>query len=469
MVTDDLVFESAFALVPLIRSGEVSSESLTRSVLDRIHSSELNAFALVMEDTALDAARRLDDLVRSGSSEIDRLPMLGVPISVKDNIETAGARTTYGSRVFADHVPVEDAVVVQRLRAAGAVIVGKTTLPEFATKGVVDSPLLGMTRNPWDRTKVVGGSSGGAAVAVAAGMGPIGIGNDQAGSVRMPAALCGVLGLKPTGGRVPFAPNPFPWDQIFHVGMLARTVDDIELSLGVVEGTHPDDPMSVPPTDPPLRATVESRRLKVGWSPRLGFARIEPEVLSIVEAALHDMTAFADIEDVDIDLSAASPAYAAWVPFKRSIEVGDRLDEWEPLMDPEVVAYIRSGAGSNVDGLREAYAARTAVYRATERALAAVDLLITPTLSVAAFEIGLTRPSHIDGVETTTFRDWFPYTYPFNLSGHPAISIPAGMTAAGLPVGIQIVGPRFADRELLAVARQLERLRQWAALHPPLH
>jgi len=460
-VDEELFFTPATRLAELVRTRELSSVDLTRALIDRIGDSRINAYCTVAEEQALAAARAADELVASGREEVP--PLLGVPVSVKDNIETAGIRTTYGSKVFADHVPDADAVAVRRLREAGAVIVGKTALPEFATKGVVDSPLLGITRNPWDLGKVVGGSSGGAAAAVAAGLGPLALGNDQAGSVRMPAALCGVVGLKPTGGRIPFAPNLFPWDQIFHVGPIARTVDDVALALTVLEGTDPGDPLSVPPFDAPYE---EGRPPRIAWSGTFGFGRAEPEVLRIAREALDVLAGESEIEDCDMDLGPANLAYATLVPYKRAIESGHRLEEWSALMDPEVVDYIESGMSMGVDEVRAGLAARTAVLREVERVLSDHDVIVSPTLSVAAFDIGLTGPREIAGVPTTSFRDWFPYTYPFNLTGHPAVSIPAGFTAEGLPVGLQIVGSRFADRRVLELARRIERLRPWAEARP---
>lgn len=464
---EELFFESAARLAIRMRQHEVSPVEFTHALIKRINASELNAYCTVCADEAVSAAKKAEGLLHSGAFDARAQPLLGVPVSVKDNIETAGIRTTFGSRVFANNIPEADAVCVQRLKAAGAIIVGKTNLPEFATKGVVDSPLLGVTRNPWDLGRVVGGSSGGAAAAVAAGLGPIAVGNDQAGSIRMPAALCGVAGIKPTSGRIPFAPNLSPWDQLFQVGVIARSVDDLELGLRVLEGHHADDPLSYPVSDGPSSPTHTGSRPRIAWSSTIGFARIEPEVLGIVQTALASLDAFGDVAGVDLDLSPAPIAYSILVPFKRAIEVGHHLDAWAEQMDPEVVAYIRLGQSMGVNEVRTGLEARTRVYVEIERLFRDHDFLVTPTLSVAAFEIGLTGPSEINGVKTTSFRDWFPYTYPFNLSGHPAVSIPAGFTSKRLPVGIQIVGPRFSDRAVLALARALESVRPWAATHPP--
>lgn len=465
-MTEEHFWASACELAALMRRGEVSPVEFTRSLLERITESELNAFsALAMEQAPRDA-RVAEERLASGEFDEIASPLLGVPVSIKDNIETKGLRTTYGSRVFADHVPDHDAVVVERLRAAGAIVIGKTTLPEFATKGVVDSPLLGVTRNPWDTSRVVGGSSGGAAAAVAAGLGPLAIGNDQAGSVRIPAALNGVTGLKPSAGRIPFSPNLSPWDNLFQVGIISRTVDDLELVLGVLEGPDGSDPLSLP------RVLDEAGGIgcgRVAWSEKIGFAQIEPEVLTLVRSALDALTPNVEVTTVDIDLSPAELAYSTLVPFKRALEIGHKLDDWAPTMDPEVVAYVRSGQEISIGQLREATDHRTRVFHEVERVLADYDYLITPTLSVPAFPVGQTTPALIDGVPTASFRDWFPYTYPFNLSGHPAVSVPAGWTSGGLPVGIQVVGRRFCDRQVLALARLIEEARPWADRRPDVH
>jgi aspartyl-tRNA(Asn)/glutamyl-tRNA(Gln) amidotransferase subunit A len=465
---EDLFFEPATRLAELIRGGGLSSAEFVIALLERIQSSELNAYCTLAPDAALEAARHADSIIAGGQIDPRSLPLLGVPVSIKDNIETAGLRTTYGSKVFADNVPTADAVSVARLRAAGAIIIGKTALPEFATKGVVDSPLLGVTRNPWDTSRVVGGSSGGAAAAVAAGLGPLAIGNDQAGSIRIPAALNGVPGLKPTGGRIPFSPNLYPWDQLFHVGMIARTIDDLELGLRVMEGAHPGDPLSLPVMDQASR-TRPPELPRIAWSDNIGFARIEPDVLAVVRDALAALAGCAEIDDAAIDLSPALEAYSTLVPFKRAIEIGHHLDEWEPLMDPEVVSYVRLGQSMGVDRVRVGLEARSEAYREVERVFEQYDFIVTPTLSVTAFDIGLTGPSEINGVATTSFRDWFPYTYPFNLTGHPALSVPAGFAADGLPVGIQIIGPRFTDRAVLSLGRTLEQHRPWAGARPAVH
>src|SRR5215212_2236031 len=243
---DDLLYAPAVELAARIRQRQLSPVELIDGLFERIARVDpgLGAYCTLAADEARREARRAESAVMRG----DALgPLHGVPVSVKDNLETAGLRTTYGSHLFAEHVPDEDAVCVARLKAAGAIVVGKTSLPEFANKAICDSPLFGPTRNPWALDRVAGGSSGGAAAAVAAGLGPIAIGTDASGSIRIPAACCGVLGLKPTAGRVPQFPNPNPWEIASQVGPLARTAADVDLLLRVLSGPDERDPLSLPP------------------------------------------------------------------------------------------------------------------------------------------------------------------------------------------------------------------------------
>lgn len=468
MTPDDLVYTSATDLAALMRAGEVSPVEVTDAVLDRIArlNPATNAYCTVVADSARAGAKEAERRLRE---EDDPPALLGVPISLKDNIETAGVRTTYGSRVFAEFVPAEDSVAAARFKAAGAILLGKTSLPEFAAKGVVDPPLFGHTRNPWNLERVVGGSSGGAAAAVAAGMGPIALGNDQAGSVRMPAAFCGVPGLKPSGGRIPYYPNENPWDIIFVLGPIARTVADLELVLRLLEGPDHRDPMSLPLVserwDVPLDDLV--RPWRIAWSPDLGFPAVDREVLDVVTEALGALSGAGTVDRVDLDLTAAEEAYSIVVPMRRGAALFDVIDDWEPLMDPFVAGYVRDGLAMGTPDLGRATRARSAVHAAVEAVLADYDLIVTPTVAVPPFPVGQPGPDAIDGRPLQSWRHWFPFTYPFNLTGHPAISVPAGWTSEDLPVGIQIVGHRFADRDVLAAGRYLETARPWAHRRPP--
>jgi aspartyl-tRNA(Asn)/glutamyl-tRNA(Gln) amidotransferase subunit A len=348
------------------------------------------------------------------------------------------------------------------------VIIGKTNLPEFAAKGVVDPPLFGHTRNPWALDRTVGGSSGGAAAAVATGMGPLAIGNDQAGSVRMPASFCGVTALKPTGGRIPFFPSDNLWDFIFHVGPIARTVGDLDLALRVLEGPDTRDPMSLPPIAEEWDRTLDdlARPWRVAWSGDLGYAEADHEVGEICRRAFERLAEAGQADDVDVDLGAAVEAYVTTVSVRRGAALAEVIDEWEPLMDPFVVEYTRQGLRKSVADIGRGHRARNHVHLEVERVFADVDLLVTPTLAVPAFEVAKGAPDHINGRPLEAWFSWFPFTYPFNLTGHPAATVPVGFTAGGLPVGLQIVGRKFADRDVLAACRYLERALPWAGHRP---
>lgn len=467
MIDEETFFLSAGELAACVRRRDVSPVEIVDGLFERIQAVDesINAYCTLAEESARAAARNAEDLLRS-----DALlgPLFGVPVSIKDNIETAGIRTTYGSRVFEHFVPTEDAVCVERLRDAGAIVVGKTSLSEFAAKGVVDPSLFGHTRNPWALSRTVGGSSGGAAAAVAAGLGPLAIGNDQAGSIRIPAAFCGVAGLKPTGGRIPFYPSDNLWDTVFHVGPIARVVADLDLALRVMEGPDSRDPMSQrPPAEDwhrPLDELV--RPWRIAWSPDLGFGDVDPDVRAVCLEAFEDLAIAGSGDAPAVDLSDALEAYAVLISMRRAASMGEVIDEWAPLMDPFVVDYVRSGLPMTSRDLGRGIGRRNALYAAVEAIFEEFDLLVTPTVAVTAFEIGQDNPATVNGKPLESWRDWMCFTFPFNLTGHPAATVPAGWTDDGLPVGLQVVGPRWADRQVLAACRFLETVRPWAHRRP---
>jgi Asp-tRNA(Asn)/Glu-tRNA(Gln) amidotransferase A subunit family amidase len=465
---EEIFFLSAGELAARIRRGELSPVKLVDGLFERIRVVDrpVNAYCTLAEQSARAAARHAEQALAAGEPAG---PLLGVPVSVKDNIETAGIRTTYGSRVFEGFVPSEDAVCVARLKRAGAIVVGKTSTSEFAAKGVVDPLLFGHTRNPWALDRTVGGSSGGAAAAVAAGMGPLAIGNDQAGSIRVPAAFCGVAGLKPTGGRVPFYPSDNLWDTVFHVGPLARSVADLDLALQVLEGPDGRDPVSQrPPVERWDRRLDDLiRPWRVAWSADLGFGDADLDVRAICWEAFEQLASLGSGDTPAVDLSDALEAYTILISMRRAASTGEVLDEWAPVMDPVVVDYIRSGRSMTSLDLGRGIRRRNALYAAVEAIFDEYDLLVTPTVAVTPFEIGQNNPATVNGQPLRSWRHWMCFTFPFNLTGHPAATVPAGWTDGGLPVGVQIVGPRWADRQVLAACRYLESARPWAHRRPP--
>jgi len=469
MIDDEVFFLSAGELAARTRRREISPVELVDGLFERIRvvDESINSYCTLAEESARAAARRAEDVLAAGEPAG---PLLGVPVSIKDNIETAGIRTTYGSRVFEHFVPDEDAVCVSRLKDAGAIVVGKTSLSEFAAKGVVDPQLFGHTRNPWALDRTTGGSSGGAAAAVAAGLGPLAIGNDQGGSIRMPAAFCGVAGLKPTGGRVPFYPSDNLWDTVFHVGPIARAVTDLDLALRVLEGLDSRDPLSQhPPVEDWDRPLDElTRPWRLAWSADLGFGEADADVRAICFEGFEQLASVGSGEAPAVDLSDALEAFTVLISMRRAASLGEVIDEWAPLMDPFVADYVRSGLPMTSRDLGRGIRHRNALYAAVEAVFEEYDLLVTPTIAVTPFEIGQNGPPTVNGKPPRSWRHWMCFSFPFNLTGHPAASVPAGWTDDGLPVGLQIVGPRWADRQVLAACRYLETTRPWAHHRPPV-
>jgi Asp-tRNA(Asn)/Glu-tRNA(Gln) amidotransferase A subunit family amidase len=471
VAADDLCWMSAVDLAAAVRTADLSPVEVTRTVLDRIDrvNPAINAFCTLVPERALADARAAEDAVMRGEP---LGPLHGVPISFKDLTVTAGIRTTFGSTMWRDHVPTEDAPVVERARRAGAVVLGKTNTPEFGCKGVTDNRIFGATRNPWDLTRTPGGSSGGAAAALAAGLGPLAEGSDLAGSIRVPAALCGVVGLKPTLGRVPRYPGLNGWTSFSVAGPMARTVRDVGLLLSVMAGLDERDPTSLPlmGDDFARAAGGDISGLRVAWTPDLGHAAIEREVRDICAAAA---AAFAGLGGrvEDAHPPGCEEAEALFVdltaPVRAAAEMR-RPADWEDRMDPILVARIRRADGMTAIDYERATHRRTAFTRAVAAFFQGYDLLLTPATAVAPFPLTQQYPTEIAGRPTTSPLGWFPFTYPFAMTGQPAIAIPCGMTAAGLPVGLQIVGRRFGETTLLRAAAAFEAAHPWTGRRPPL-
>jgi len=467
MSDNDVVWSSALDLATRIRQKAVSPVEVTEAVLSRIEAlnPRLNAFCLLAADQARAAARDAEVAVMKR----EPLGLLhGVPVSIKDVIFTRGLRTTGGSRLFADLVPEHDAVAVGRMRAAGAVVLGKTTTSEFGHKAITESPLFGITRNPWDPTRTPGGSSGGAGAAVASGLGPIGLGTDGGGSVRIPAAFCGLVGFKPSFGRVPEYPAFPGWDHVSHTGPLTRSVRDAALVLDVIAGGDDRDPTSLPPHAGSYLEACDRdvRGLHVAWSADLGYARVDPVVQALCENAA------AEFENLGCHVEVVNPGWDSLEePFVTMLAAqfhaafGEQVAEHESEVDPTLVRFINRGAEVSA---RDYLLARTRMrdfWQEVLQFLARFDLLITPTVAVPPFAAGAKPPREINGDETSVIG-WMPFTYPFNITGQPAASVPAGFTAESLPVGVQIVGQRHADATVLAACAAYEAACPWSDRRP---
>lgn len=463
--TQDLALLSATELIQAYERKETSPMEVTRAVLDRVTARDpvVNAFRVVDADGALAAARAAEARLAKGEpcGLLD-----GVPVSVKDILLTRGQPTLRGSRTIdPDQKWQEDAPSVARLRAHGAVIVGKTTTPELGWKGVTDSPLTGITRNPWDPALTAGGSSGGSAAAVAAGMAPLSLGTDGGGSIRIPAAFCGVFGFKATYGRVPHYPAS-PFGTLAHVGPLTWTVEDAALLLDVICEPDSRDWSALPP--PPARfgqavgAGVAGSR--VALSPGLGFAALDPEIAAAVDDCARVLSGLgAHVEPADPGFEDPVAAFEVlW--FSGAAKAVEAIPaDRRALMDPALLDACAKGGGNSALDYLEATRVRMALGEAMGRFHDRHDLLLTAAVPIAAFEAGRDAP-----VAGRHWTSWTPLTYPFNLTQQPAASVPWGFTSAGLPIAVQVVGPRHADGRVLAAAKALQDARPWRDQRPPV-
>ncbi|MFO1079216.1 MAG: amidase family protein [Reyranellaceae bacterium] len=469
MSDTDLCFAPATELLGLQRSKSVSAVEIATAVLDRIQRLEprLNAFAQLAPEQALAAAEKADRARDAGTL---LGPLHGVPVTIKDHEAVAGLQLEYGTHLRKGEVAAADNAMVARLRAAGAVILGKTTSPEFGWKGVSQSPLTGITHNPWKHGYNAGASSSGAGVGAAAGYGPLHQGSDGAGSIRMPAHFSGVFGLKPTYGRVPQSPVS-PSDATVHLGPLTRTVADAALMLRTMAGPHPDDHTSLEaqPADYPRHLQRRPTAPRLAFSADLGHARVDPEVADLVAAAV---AAF------EQDLGwPVQPGATPWGPKGPKLarffwpahysRYAEYVPEFRDRMDPGFIACIEAGGGYTVADYQWMRLAKQAYCAEIHHFFEDWDFLLTPAVSVAAFPAHLLQPEHWPQ-HPWDWLSWAEFSYPFNLSGNPAASIPCGFTKDGLPVGLQIVGRRFDDLGVLQMAAAFEAVRPWADRRPSL-
>jgi len=463
----DIAWLSATELVAAYQQRSLSPVEVTETMLERIDTFNplLNAFTDITPDRARTAAKDAEAAYANGSAG----PMAGVPITIKDVAFTAGIRTARGSKIYADDVPDFDSPVVSRQLDAGAVMLGKTTTPEFGWKGETTSPLSGSTRNPWNLERTPGGSSGGAAACVAAGIGPIGHGSDGAGSIRIPASFSGVFGIKPTLGLVPVYPASAICDLAVH-GPLTRTVADAALFLNVTAGTDTHDRTSWTSGIDYLAAlrNLDLRGLCVAWSSDLGFAPIEPEVAALATSAAN---VFSDlgckVVDAHPDLPDPWPIeHTLW----SAAMAGSRLHDFaqvREIMDPGLVAIIDEAQGMSAAMVGRARIDLSTYASAWAQFMDGFDLVLTPTLPCTAFPVGQDQPGSVNGVPTS-YLGWTAFTYPFNLAGLPAATVPCGFDVEGLPVGLQIVGKLKQDDLVLRAAAAFEAARPWKAFRPAI-
>ncbi len=475
MTDDQLAFMPATELAAAIRARWISPVEVTRAALDRINRAQqvLNAFITVADESAMAHAHAAEAALTRGDTVG---PLHGVPVAVKDLIPTEGIRTTWGSLIFKDHVPTADATVVTRLKQAGAIIVGKTTTPEFGQQCLTQSPLFGRTRNAWSGGRTSGGSSGGSAVAVAAGLVPLAVATDGGGSTRIPAACNGLVGFKQGLGVVPQEYAQDGFGNISYITPMTRTVADTALMLSVMAGPDPRDPLS---TGRPAWDFVHAASpvgdlagTRVAWRPRLGNTAVAASVLSACESAIGALAELgASVTELTTPFDNPESVWFVNNGAYRRAQFGHHLEQHRAIMCPTFVRQMDRVASYSAAELYEAIFARTRLYRQVQAWFDTADIVAMPTLSRPALPIDqdFFGPIEIDNQSVENIRAaWYPYTMPFNLTGNPAISLPVGFDPAGMPLAIQLIARPGEDERLLRVASLFEQAKPWADRTPAI-
>ncbi len=468
----EIHYEPARSLARQLRVGERSAREVMQAFLARIEACNprVNAICtLIPAEQALALADSADRARQKGEA---LGPLHGLPMAVKDLADTKGIRTTLGSPIFADNVPDEDCLLVQRLKGAGALIIGKTNTPEFGAGSNTFNPLFGVTRNPYDLARTPGGSSGGAAAALACGMLPLADGSDMGGSLRNPAAFCNVVGFRPSVGRVPHWPTPMAFQSRLGVeGPLARDVDDCALLLSVLAGPDPRDPMSLQDGGERFRHEMGQALTgsRIAWTPDLGMLAVESEVKNLCAAVLPRLESHAvRVDTAHPDLDGAMDVFRALRAAWFAATGGPLLARHRHLMKDTVVGNIEAGQKLRAADLIRAESLRTRLYVRLLEFFERYDFLVLPSTQVQPFDCGTEWVREIEGQSMPDYIDWMSICCIISVFGLPAISVPAGFTAAGLPVGLQIVGPPRADAAVLGMARVVEQVTDCRARRPRL-
>jgi aspartyl-tRNA(Asn)/glutamyl-tRNA(Gln) amidotransferase subunit A len=475
MAADAIAFTPAQVLADMIRRKQISAVEVMRATLQRAEQAQatFNCFITLCPERALREAAAADAAMAAG----DDLGCLhGVPFHVKDLVNTAGVRTTFASYMYEHNVPKEDSVPVARLRKAGAILIGKTTTPEFGHMPYTEAALFGRTRNAWSAERTSGGSSGGAAVAIAAGVAPLAVATDAGGSTRIPAACNGVVGFKQSAGVVPHDMAAELFANFSSINPMTRSVADCALMLETMAGVHACDPYSY---GAPARGFIAAARpegslkgLRVAWRTLMANSVIDREVLDLCERTAMTLDELgATVEPMDDDLDPIEPAWFAYASALWNARFADALPRWGNRLSPTLKRQMELGKELSAEAVGRALLARTVLFRRVQGWFERFDVILTPTLTRTALPIEerLFEAIEIEGQKVDTVRRaWYPYTHPFNLTGHPAISLPAGFHSDGLPVAVQLVGRRHQDAQLLRLAAHLEAARPWHEKQPAL-
>jgi amidase len=458
-LSSEVCFTPARTLARRVRARKLSATEVVRAFIAQIErvNPKVNAIVTFLPEQALAAAKAFD------RKKPKNLPLGGLPIAIKDVIATKGVRTTWGSLVYKDHVPAEDHLLAERLKAAGAILIGKTNTPEFGAGSQTFNAVFGATRNPYDLSKTCGGSSGGAAVAVACGMVPVADGGDFAASLRNPGSFCNVIGFRPSTGRVPAYPHPYPWSNLSELGPMARTVADAAFLLSVMAGPDPRAPTSI--SEPgslfnkPLKR--DFRKVRIAWSRDLGGLPVDPRVTQVLES---QKKIFKDlgclVEDAEPDFSGATEAFEALRGLVYQHRVGGLIMDHRDKLKDTILWNYEQGTKLNAADIAKAEALRTALFHRMRKFLGEYEFFVCPTNQLPPFSVDEPYPSEIAGVKMGNYLDWMKSCYYITITTHPAISVPAGFTEEGLPVGIQIVGRYRDDLGVLQFAHAYEQATQ---------
>jgi len=465
----ELCFKDAVDLSRMIRAREVSASEVMTAFLSQIErvNPKVNAVcSFIGEEAALNAAKKADDKLAKGEPVG---PLHGLPHAVKDLALTDGIRTTFGSRIYKDFIPGEDALFVERLKQAGAIIIGKTNTPEFGAGSQTFNEVFGATRNPYDLSKACGGSSGGAAVGLACGMLPLADGSDLGGSLRNPASFCNVVGFRPSPGRVPSHPVALAWNTLSVEGPMARTVQDVALLLSVIAG--PDDRSPISINEPgstflrPLQRDFKGAR--IAWSRNLGRYPTQPVVNEVCDRS---QSVFAElgcqVDDGQPDFNDADEIFQTLRAWSFAQTKGDDFIRHRSLMKDTVIWNIEQGLKLSGADVARAEAKRTQLYHRVREFMGRYEFLILPVSQVAPFPVETPWVREVNGVKMETYIDWMATCYAITLTGLPAISVPCGFTGDGLPIGLQIVGRRQRDFDVLQLAFTFQQATQYGGIRP---
>jgi amidase len=470
MLNDDLCFISATELSKLIRSKKISVQQLIQAHLDQIErlNPTLNAIVTLTAESAMAEALIADQKIQENT----KVGLLhGLPVAHKDLLLTRGVRTTFGSLAFKDFVPDVDSLPVERLKKAGAISLGKTNTPEFGAGSQTFNAVFGPTLNPYGLSKTCGGSSGGSAVALASGMVSLADGTDFGGSLRNPASFCNVVGIRPSPGRVPSWPESLGWYSLTVAGPMARSVQDLALAMAAMSGPDDRSPISLEaPGDIFLQPLEKSfNNCKIAFSANLGGLPVEPEVASVVESSRAIFQEIGcQVENDEPNIADADEIFLLWRAWRAELRVTPLLDKYRKQLKDTVIWNAEQGLQITGPQLVRAEAKRTELYHRLREFFKKYDFLVLPTSQVAPFSIDQEFPPEINGIKMNTYIEWQKSAYLISTLGNPAISVPAGFTNSGLPIGIQIVGRHRDDFGILQLAHAFEKKTFFANRKPPI-